>query len=103
MAVEFAPEAPQVLAALPPTALWVKLKHTWLNLANVTFIEDGDFCLKVYFRLDYDAYLRQPALHRGYGERLYLIGEEAAELRSFLHQHGLMLTPPVPPKPTDEW
>ena len=55
MAVECAPETTQALAALPPTALWVKLKHTWLNLANVTFIEDGDFCLKVYFRLDYDA------------------------------------------------
>ena len=103
MVVECAPEATQALAALPPTALWVKLKHTWLNLANVTFIEDGDFCLKIYFRLDYDAYLRQPAFHRGYGERLYLIGEEATELRSFLYQHGLMLTPPKSPKSPDEW
>ena len=40
---------------------WVRLKDTWINLDNVTYIEDAEYWLAVYFRLDHDAQLWRTA------------------------------------------
>ncbi len=70
MSVEFIPEeaarATSANVTLPPLK-WVRLKDTWINLDNVTFIEDAEYWLAVYFRLDYDAHLWQPAKRHEHG------------------------------------
>jgi len=86
-----------------PAPLWVRLKDTWINLSNVNYVEDAEYWLAVYFRLDHDAHLWQPAKRREHGERLILFGQEARELRGLLECVSLSLTPPVPPKPPEEW
>ena len=82
---------------------WVRLKDTWINLDNVTYIEDAEYWLAVYFRLDHDAQLWQTAKRRERGERLVLFGQEAEEMRGLLERVSLCLTPPKPPKSPDEW
>jgi hypothetical protein len=86
-----------------PAPLWVRLKDTRINLSNVNYVEDAEYWLAVYFRLDCDAHLWQPAKRREHGERLILFGQEARELRGLLECVSLSLTPPVPPKPPEEW
>ncbi|MBA3716300.1 MAG: hypothetical protein H0W76_28240 [Pyrinomonadaceae bacterium] len=106
MSVECVPEAAAPAtsgAETPLTCKWVRLKDTWVNLDNVTYIEDAEYFLKVYFRLDYAAHLRQPIGRREHGERLVLFGQEAEEMRGLLERVSLCLTPPKPPKPPDEW
>ena len=106
MSVECMPEAAATdssAAASQPRLKWVRLKDTWINLDNVTFIEDAEYWLAVYFRLDYDAHLWQPAKQREHGERLILFGQEARELRGLLECASLSLTPPAPPKSPEEW
>ena len=62
MAVECIPEAATTAATAtegaPPAYKWVRLRDTWINFTNVTFIEDAEYYLKIYFRLDYAAHLR---------------------------------------------
>ena len=106
MMVECIPEAAAIAtsaAEMLPARKWVRLKDTWINLENVTFIEDAEYWLAVYFRLDYDAHLWQPAKRREHGERLILFGQEARELRGLLEFISLSLTPPKLPKSHDEW
>lgn len=71
-------------AAETPAWKWVRLKDTWINLDNVTYIEDAEYWLAVYIRLDHDAHLRQSVKPRERGERLILFGQEARELRGLL-------------------
>ncbi len=80
-----------------------RLKDTRINLSNVNDVEDAEYWLAVYFRLDCDAHLWQPAKRREHGERLILFGQEARELRGLLECVSLSLTPPVAPKPPEEW
>ncbi len=104
MSVECIPEeaATSAQAALPAFK-WVRLKDTWINLNNVTYIEDAGGWLVVYLRLDYGAHLRQSVGRREHGERLILFGQEARELRGLLECASLCLTPPKPPTQPDEW
>ncbi len=69
----------------------------------MTYIEDAEYFLRVYFRLDYAAHLRQPVGQREHCERLVLFGQEARELRGYLECASLSLTPPKPPKHPDQW
>ncbi|MBA3712387.1 MAG: hypothetical protein H0W76_08035 [Pyrinomonadaceae bacterium] len=105
MSVECRPDeaARAATEAAPSADQWVRLKETWINLANVTYIEDAAYWLVIYFRLDYAAHLRQPVGRRERGERLMLFGQEAEEMRGYLARASLCLTPPVPPNSPDEW
>jgi len=86
MSAECRPEAAAKGATekAPSAYQWVRLKETWINLANITYIEDAEYWLVIYFRLDYAAHLRQPFGRRERGERLMLFGQEAEEMRRYL-------------------
>jgi len=107
MSVECIPEedarAATATEGASPAYQWVRLKETWVNLANITYIEDAAYWLVIYFRLDYAAHLRQPIGRREHGERLVLFGQEAEEMRELLECVSLCLTPPKPPKSPDEF
>jgi len=95
--------AATVTERAPSAYQWVRLKDTWINLANITYIEDAAYWLVIYFRLDYAAHLRQPIGQREHGERLVLFSQEAEEMRRYLARASLTLTPPVPPRSSDAW
>ena len=54
MSVECVPGAAAAATAAAeslPALKWVRLKDTWINLTNVTYIEDAAYWLVIYFRL----------------------------------------------------
>lgn len=72
-------------------ASWVKLAHTWINLKQVSHIEEDGNWLFLYFRSGVKPCLLSPTTDRT-PERLCLIGQEAEDLRRCLEQTSLSLT-----------